>query len=72
MMVDYNDLDPAITAMADEMLDWLEGRKSWTNLIMGLDSNGPETQVAIANMDAVEVQKRSAAIVALCAIKASR
>ncbi len=59
--------DRKIKALEDEMMEWVEGRKSWTNLIRGMSpsqDNAFET-VLIAQADAAEVQKLSAAIIAL-------
>lgn len=53
-----------INELKTEMDDWVAGRKSWTNLIRGQSTtqdNAYET-VLIAQADAAEVQKISAAI----------
>ena len=59
--------DHKIKALEVEMLAWVEGRRSWTNSIRGTSAtqdNAWETML-IAQADAAEVMKLSAAIVAL-------
>lgn len=51
-----------INELRAEMTEWVEGRRSHTNLIRGTTDN-PATETAmIAQADAAEVQKLSAAI----------
>lgn len=56
-----------IERLKAEMLDWLEGRRSWMNL----GPHDPYTPDVVSVMDAQEVVKRSAAIVALVALEST-
>lgn len=53
-----------IAEYATVMMDWTEGRRSYTNF----GPNAPYTPDVIARMDAAEVQKHAAAIEGLLAI----
>lgn len=61
------DHDPRIKALEDEMMEWIKGRRSMTNYIAG--TFGPDQahfeRIAIIIADTAEVQKLSAAILAL-------
>jgi len=57
-----------VARLCAEMDDWLEGRRSWTNL----GPIAPYTPDVIAVMDAQEVVKRAAAITALSASEAGK
>lgn len=63
-----------IEQLRQEMMAWLEGRLSHTNILMDLYS--PDRRIEalayIAICDAQEVVKRAAAIQALCAERAMR
>lgn len=59
-----------INKLREEMTEWVEGRRSWTNLIRGQSAtqdNAWETML-VAQADAAEVVKLSAAIQAEAAL----
>jgi len=64
----------AIRELEKEMLEWVEGRRSHVNDFMRVEwdqSKRTDTLVAVAQADAAEVQKLSAAIVAEAALAQS-
>ena len=56
-----------IAKLEEEMLEWVAGRRSSVNAIAGMSGTGDNAweQMLISQVDVAEVQKLSAAIVAL-------